>query len=131
MRIHELLNRRGVVVPLRMVQRYVLERCGRSRGRGPTVRIVDGEPGDELQVDFGRMGFIVHVETGRRRVVQALIFTACYSRNCFVWLTWRQAAQEVIDGCVAAWEFFGGIFATMITDNLSAGVDGADPWRRG
>ena len=58
-KVHELLERRGVVVPLRTVQRYVLRVCGRGRGRGPTVRIADGEPGDELQVDFGRMGFIV------------------------------------------------------------------------
>ena len=75
-------------MPLRTVQRYLLEVCGRSRGRGPTVRIADGEPGDELQVDFGRMGFLVDPDTGRRRVVQALIFTACYSRHCFVWLTY-------------------------------------------
>jgi transposase len=126
-KIHELLERRGVAVPLRTVQRYVLQECGRSRGRGPTVRIADGEPGDELQVDFGRMGFIVDAETGRRRVVQALIFTACYSRHCFVWLTYRQTTQDVIDGCESAWAFFGGIFATMIPDNLSAVVDDADP----
>ena len=62
-KIHELLDRQGVVVPLRTVQRYLLEVCGRSRGRGPTVRIADGEPGDELQVDFGRMGFLVDPET--------------------------------------------------------------------
>jgi len=37
-KIHELLGRRGVMVPCRTVQRYVLEVCGRSRGRGPTVR---------------------------------------------------------------------------------------------
>jgi transposase len=97
-KIHELLERRGVLVPLRTVQRYVLEVCGRSRGRGPTVRIADGEPGDELQVDFGRMGFIVDPETGRRRVVQALIFSACYSRHCFAWLTFRQTTEAVIEG---------------------------------
>ncbi len=125
-KIHELLERRGVIVPLRTVQRYVLEVCGRSRGRGPTVRVADGEPGDELQVDFGRMGFIVDAETGRRRVVQALIFTACYSRHCFVWLSFRQTTEDVIDGCEAAWGFFGGIFRTLIPDNLSAVVDGAD-----
>ena len=48
------LERRGVVVPLRRVQRYLLEVCGRSRGRGPTVRVADGETGDELQVHAGR-----------------------------------------------------------------------------
>jgi hypothetical protein len=47
-KIHELLARRGVVVPCRTVQRYVLEVCGRGRGRGPTVRVADGEPGEEI-----------------------------------------------------------------------------------
>ena len=126
-KIHELLDRQSVVVPLRTVQRYLLEVCGRRRGRGPTVRIADGEPGDELQVDFGRMGFLVDPETGRRRVLEELIFTACYSRHCFVWLTFRQSTQDVIDGFEAAWAFFGGVFATVIPDNLSAVVDDADP----
>jgi transposase len=126
-KIHELLTRRGIAVPLRTVQRYVREVCGRSRGRGPTVRVADGEPGDELQVDFGRMGFLVDCDSGRRRVVQALIFTACYSRHCFVWLTHRQTTSDVIDGFEAAWRFFGGVFATVVPDNLSAIVDDADP----
>ena len=50
-------------------------------------------------------------DSGRRRVVQALIFTACYSRHCFVWLTFRQTTEDVIDGFEAAWAFFGGVFA--------------------
>jgi transposase len=126
-KIHELLERRGVVVPLRTVQRYVLEVCGRSRGRGSTVRVADGEPGDELQIDFGRMGLIVDPASGRRRMVWALIFTACYSRHCFVWLSFRQTTQVVIDGCEAAWTFFCGVFRTVIPDNMEAIVDDADP----
>ncbi|MEJ7801368.1 MAG: hypothetical protein WKF60_12670 [Ilumatobacter sp.] len=87
-KIHELLGRRGVVVPERTVQRYVRNNCGRRRGQAVTVRVADGEPRDELQGDFGRMG---HLEVdGRRRVVWALIFTASYSRHCFVWLSHRQ-----------------------------------------
>ena len=126
-KIHELLIRRGVEVPCRTVQRYVAQVLGRTRGRSPTVRVADGEPGDELQVDFGRMGLIFDPATGRNRVVHALIFTACYSRHCFVWLTHRQTTADVIAGCEAAWAFFGGVFATLIPDNLSAVVEGADP----
>jgi transposase len=126
-KIAELLERRGIEVPSRTVQRYIAEVLGRTRGRGPTVRVNDGEPGDELQVDFGRMGFITDPVTGRRRVAQALIFTAVFSRHCFVWLTFRQTTDAVIAGCEAAWGFFGGVFATLIPDNLSAVVEGADP----
>ncbi|MGQ0617852.1 MAG: IS21 family transposase [Acidimicrobiia bacterium] len=126
-KIAELLERRGVEVPSRTVQRYVAEVLGRRRGRAATVRVADGEPGDELQVDFGRMGLVFDPATGRDRVVHALIFTACVSRHCFVWLTHRQTTEAVIAGCEAAWAFFDGVFKTLIPDNLSAVVDGADP----
>jgi transposase len=98
------------------VQRYIAEVFGRRRGRESTVRVADGEPGDELQVDFGRLGFIGEPMTGRRRVVHALIFTACFSRHCFVWLTFQQTTAAVIAGCEAAWAFFGGVFRTLIPD---------------
>ncbi len=73
----ELLARGGVVVPERTLHRYAVEvlGCGPS-ARGTTVRVADGEPGVEVQVDFGKMGLIDDAETGRRRVVHALIFTA-------------------------------------------------------
>jgi transposase len=123
----ELLARRGVEIPERTVQRYVAEVCGRTRGRGPTVRVNDGEPGDELQIDFGRMGLLFDPVTGRDRVVHALIFTAVFSRHCFVWLTHTQTLETVIAGCEAAWTFFGGVFATLIPDNMKTIVEHADP----
>ena len=125
-KMYELLGRRGVVVPCRAVQRYVLEVCGRSRGPGPTVRVADGAPGDECQIDFGRMGLVFDPAAGRNRVVHALIFTACFSQHCFVWLTFRQTTDAVIAGCAAAWRFFGGVFRTVIPDNMKAIVEDAD-----
>lgn len=125
-KMHELFERRGVSVPLRTVQRYVAEICGRTRGQGPTVRVADGEPGDEVQMDFGRMGLVPDPASGRMRVTHALIFTACYSRHQFVWLTHRETTEAVIEGCEAAWAFFGGVFRTVIPDNMSAIVDDAD-----
>jgi hypothetical protein len=124
---HDLLCRRGVIVPGRTLHRYALEVCDVGRGRrGSTVRVNDGEPGDELQVDFGKMGLVFDVATGRRRVCHALIFTACVSRHCFVWLTFRQTLDDVIAGFEAAWVFFGGVFKTVIPDNMKTIVEHAD-----
>ncbi len=123
----ELLAREGVVVPERTLHRYALEVLGRGRGRKPTVRVADCEPGAECQVDFGKMGLLDDPGAGRRRVVHALIFTAVYSRHMFVWLTFRQDLAAVIAGFEAAWAFFGGVFKVVIPDNMAAIVDRAHP----
>ena len=126
-KVGQLLARRGVIVPARTLDRFVVEVCGPRRGRAVTVRVADGQPGREVQVDFGRMGLIPDPGTGRRRVCHALIFTACLSRYCYVWPTFAQTTAAVIDGCEAAWSFFGGIFHVVIPDNLTPVVNDADP----
>ena len=124
-KVQVLLARRGVQVAYRTLHRFATERC--EYGSRVTVRVADGEPGVECQVDFGRMGLIGDPVAGRRRVCQALIFTACYSRHCFVWLTFSQRLADVIAGCEAAWVFFGGVFKVLIPDNMKPIVDVADP----
>lgn len=124
---HDLLTRQGVVVPERTLHRYALEVCGHRRGRGPTVRVVDGRPGDECQIDFGSMGTLHDPVAERARAVYVLVFTACLSRHCFVWVSFSQTTEAVIEGCEAAWAFFGGVFATVIPDNMSSVVDKANP----
>ena len=122
-----LLARRGVTVPQRTLERFCAQLCGPRRGRPSTVRVADGNPGEELQVDFGRMGTLYDPETDRRRVCHALIFTACYSRHCFVWLTFSQTIEAVIEGFEEAWSFFGGVFRIVIPDNMAGIVDKANP----
>ena len=113
------------MVPYRTLHRFAAERCGFG-GRQPTVRVADGEPGVECQIDFGRLGLMHDPGTGRRRAVHALIFTAVYSRHMFVWLSFNQTLAAVIAGCEAAWDFFGGVFKVLIPDNLSPVVAHAD-----
>jgi transposase len=125
-KVEDLLARRGVEVPYRTLHRYATDELGFG-GRGSTVPVVDGEPGHELQVDFGRMGMMYDPVTDRRRALWALIFTAHVSRHTFVWLSWRQELDDVIAGCEAAWEFFGGVFKVIIPDNMKSIVDRADP----
>jgi hypothetical protein len=124
---HELLARQGIIVPQRTLHRYALEVLGVGRSvRRSTVPVADGEPGSELQVDFGRMGLILDPVTGRRRVCWALICTAVYSRHCFVWLSFNQTTETVIAGFEAGWAFFGGVFKVVIPDNMSSAITTAD-----
>ena len=124
-KVEELLARQGVRVPYRTLHRFAVERCG-FRVRSTTVRVADGEPGLECQIDFAQMGYLLDAETGRKRRVHALIFTAVVSRHMFVWLTYSQTLAAVIAGCEAAWAFFGGVFRVLIPDNLKPVVTNAD-----
>jgi transposase len=124
--IHGKLIRRGVMVPYRTLHRFAVERCGFGR-RKATVRVADGDPGRECQLDFGRLGMMFDPDTGRRRALHALIFTAVFSRHIFVWLSFTQTLADVIAGCEAAWRFYGGVFRVLIPDNLKPVVANADP----
>jgi transposase len=123
----QLYRHTGVVVPYRTFHRFCATELGYRPGRAATVRVDDPEPGCELQVDFGRMGLVLDPVTGRRRLAHALIFTAAYSRHLFVWLTFSQALESLINGFEAAWSFFGGVFKVVLPDNMKAIVDKAHP----
>jgi hypothetical protein len=125
-KISDLLTRRGVLAPYRTLHRFCTQRCGFGGGGTTTVRVADGEPGVECQIDFAKMGLVYDPGAGRRRVAHALIFTAVYSRHLFVWLTFSQTLTAVIEGCEAAWRFFGGVFRVLVPDNASAIVADAD-----
>jgi len=120
--IHGKLERQGVVVPYRTLHRFAGEQCGFGAKR-ITLRVADGKPGVECQIDFGRLGLMHDPDTGRRRAVHALIFTAVYSRHVFVHLSFTQTLEAVVAGCEQAWQFFGGVFAVLIPDNMSPIVD--------
>jgi transposase len=125
-KIGVLLERRGVVVPYRTLHRFCAGRCGYGRTAATTVRVADGEPGAECQLGFGYLGLLFDPVTGRGRKVHALIFTACYSRHVFVWLSFSQTLAAFIAGCEAAWVFFGGVFKVLIPGNAAAIVADAD-----
>lgn len=125
-KVEDLLARSGTVVPYRTLHRFATAECG-FRSRRTTVRVLDGDPGVECQIDFAQMGLITDADTGRRRKVHALILTAVYSRHMFVHLSFGQTLGDVIAGCEAAWAYFGGVFKVLIPDNLKPVVIDADP----
>src|SRR5690606_1703231 len=83
-----------------------------------TILLKDPPAGQEAQVDFGKMGYLTDPETGRRRMLWALIITLSFSRYQFVWPTFRQTTEAICEALDQAWWFFGGITATMVPDNM-------------
>jgi transposase len=116
----------GVPVPLRTMQRFIAEELNRG-GRDSTVRIVDPPPGQILEVDFLELGWFVERGTGKRRKMYALLCTAGNSRHQFLYPALSQTQEVVIEALEAAWDFFGGVFAVIVPDNLKAVVLKADP----
>ena len=119
-KIHTLLERdHGLRASYDTLWRFAHDELA-WRGKPSTVRVDDAPPGQEAQVDFGKMGLIVDDESGKKRVLWALIITLVYSRYQFVWPTFRQTTQAVCEGLDRAWMFFGGIIKTLIPDNTKA-----------
>jgi len=125
-KIHILLRRRGLTVPYRTLHRFCVAELGFGRDR-TTVRVADCEPGQEVQVDYGRMGLVFDLLRQRRRLAWCLIFTSVFSRHMFCWLSFQQTVGAVIEGFEHAWAYFDGIFRVVIPDNLTPVVIKADP----
>lgn len=126
-KIRKLLARQGVLLAYPMLYRFAVEelRFGRAT---TTIPVLDGEPGQEVQVDTGWVGRLTVTERGRcYRRFRAWIFTAVHSRHRFVYPTFEETTARAIEACEAAWAFFGGVFHVLIPDNTKAIIVGADP----
>jgi hypothetical protein len=84
------------------------------------------EPGKQAQVDFGDVGMMVDPLTGKLRKAWVFIMTLSYSRHRFVRFIFRQDVAHWIDCHIRAFEYFGGVPASVVLDNLKAGVMKAD-----
>ncbi|HLK35741.1 MAG TPA: integrase core domain-containing protein [Polyangiaceae bacterium] len=126
-KILRLLKReRGVEVPYRTLHRFATEELGFG-AESPTIPVMDGEPGEEIQLDTGWITRLEPDAKGVRRRVRAWIFTPVVSRYRFVWPCFEETTKTAIEACEAAWQFYGGVFGVLVPDNTKAIVTRADP----
>jgi transposase len=90
------------------------------------LRLAPREPGEEAQIDYGQLGRWPDPVTGARHVVWAFVMVLCCSRHMFVRPVIRLDQHAWTECHVAAFEFFGGIPARLVPDNLKTGVDRPD-----
>jgi transposase len=127
--IHQRLrDERGLAASYASLRRYVAanlpEETRRSQVR--VLRPQPAEPGAEAQIDYGRLGTWVDPATGRRHIVQGFAMALACSRHLFVRPVLRMDQRAWTECHVAAFEFFGGVPARLVPDNLKTGVDRPD-----
>lgn len=125
-KVHVLLTRDGVSASYATLRRFAMDELGWGK-RAPTVRVDDCEPGQEAQVDFGCMGLMHDMETGRDRKLWVLVVTLVHSRYQFAYPTFEQTLRVVCEGLDAAWRFFDGVAQRIVPDNMKAIVVKAHP----
>ena len=87
----------GCPVSYKSVWGFIHRRQWR-RPRRATIRMEETPPGEDAEMDFGRLGLIHDPQSGRRRVVYGLILVLGYSRHSFLWPTCNQKLEDVITG---------------------------------
>ena len=125
-KVRKLLLRQGIAVSYPTLHRFAFSELGFGKRR-LTIPVADCGPGEELQLDTGRMGSLEPGEDGKRRRFKAFIFTAVLSRHRFVYPVFTEQTLDAIEACEVAWEYFGGIFRVIIPDNTKAIVNIPDP----
>lgn len=124
-RIQELLVREGVTAAYTTLRRYASTELGWHEPKS-TVLIDDPPPGEEAQIDYGEMGYVKGID-GKLRKLWVLIVTLSMSRYQFVWPSFYQTVEALVEGLDAAWRFFGGVTMRVVPDNLTAAVIKARP----
>lgn len=125
-KVRRLLARTGVEIAYPTLHRFATAELGFGR-RSPTVPVVDGEPGKEIQIDVGWVVTLEPDASGHRRRKRAWILTPVLSRYRFVYPCQTETTASAIQACEAAWQFYGGIFEVIIPDNTKAIVERPDP----
>jgi hypothetical protein len=114
----------GLQASLPSFRRYALANFPEAYGRrqGITVLRDDPPPGEEAQVDYGRLGKWTDPFSGETMILNAFVLVLSFSRHMFVAVVRRMDAGTWLECHVRAFTFFGVIPRRIVLDNLKSGV---------
>jgi len=122
-----LRDEHGVTASESSVRRWVATHFAEEMARQKvTVPRGPVDPGSEAQIDYGKLGMWFDPLAGRRVAVWAFVMVLSCSRHLFVQPVLTMNQTSWCASHVAAFEFFGGVPARLVIDNLKTGVDKPD-----
>jgi transposase len=117
----------GVVASESSVRRWIATHFADELARDKvTVPRGEVDPGSEAQIDYGRLGMWFDPATAKRVAVWAFVMVLSCLRHMFVRPVIRMDQTAWCAAHVSAFEFFGGVPARLVCDNLKTGVDKPD-----
>lgn len=127
--IHQRLrDEHGLGVSVASLRRYVRANLPEETRRAQVKVLApnDAEPGEQAQIDYGRLGSWIDPKTQKRRTIWAFVMVLVCSRMLFVRPVLRMDQQAWTSAHADAFDFFGGVPARLVPDNLKTGVDKPD-----
>jgi hypothetical protein len=125
-KIVKILAREDTQISQTSFYRFVKTHLPQYAKSNITVRLPETKAGIYAQADFGYLGRLWDSSTKKMRRAFAFIMTLVFSRHMYVHITFSQDADAVIEGCEAAWSYFGGISKIVIVDNMTPVIDKPD-----
>lgn len=102
-------------------KRFMREK-GIKRKKIKAIIRIELPPGDEAQLDYGKMGRLEEKKSGKKKTVYAFISVLSHSRHRFIQFAYKQNTQSFTDSVIDSFEYYGGVTKWVSIDNLKAGV---------
>lgn len=83
---------------------------------------IEVDPGFEVQIDYAKVGLLHDPLTNKRRTVYAFIATLAYSRHKYIEFVFKQNQQSFVASHINMFDYFDGVPARVVIDNLKSGV---------
>ena len=122
--VHQrLVDEHGLAASVASVRRWVRANLPEDARRAQVTVLRDTPPpGQEAQIDYGRLGMWTDPRDGRRRTVWAFVMVLAHSRHMFVRPTLVMDQAEWTAAHAEAFAFFGGVPARLVPDYVPRNI---------
>ena len=116
----DLVDQHGYTSSYQSVQRFVLKLRGAVSHEARVI--IETQPGEEAQVDYGTGPMVRDLDSGKYRRTRLFVMTLGCSRKCVRLLAFRSSARVWAELHEKAFRRLGGSPRVVVLDNLREGV---------